>query len=82
MSSFSEIKNLFLRELEKHCVKHFSLQNLVRHNLPRDFRNIQVPALSGEQLSLLNIDLSQFNYYKLFIEKFNEVLESMTGLVV
>lgn len=82
MSSFSEIKNLFLRELEKHCVKHFSLQNLVRHNLPRDFRNIQVPDLTREQLSLLNIQLNHFNYYELFIATFNDVLESMTGLVV
>jgi len=63
-------------------VNKFILDLFLRGEHFRDFRNIQVPALSKDNLSLLNIDLSQFNYYKLFIEKFNEVLESMTGLVV
>ena len=38
--------------------------------------------LSKDNLSLLNIQLNHFNYYELFITTFNEVLESMTGLVV
>lgn len=39
MSSFSEIRKIFLDNLEKHAIKHFTLQQLVKHNLPRTFNH-------------------------------------------
>jgi hypothetical protein len=63
-------------------VNKFIMNLFVTADRLTNFKNIKVPALSREQLSLLNIESSQFNYYDLFLAKFNEVLESMTGLVL
>jgi hypothetical protein len=61
-------------------VSKFILDLFVRGEHFRDFKKIQVPALTEEQLSLLNIQLDSSNYYNNFIKEFNEILESMSGL--
>ena len=58
----------------------FILDLFVRGEHFTDFKKIQVPALTEEQLSLLNIQLDSSNYYNRFKKEFNEILESMSGL--
>ena len=61
-------------------VSKFILDLFVRGEHFTDFKKIQVPALTEEQLSLLNIHLDSCNYYNRFKKEFNEILESMSGL--
>lgn len=50
MPSFSHIRNIFLTELEKNKLKTFTLQQLVRHNLPRDYNmsTIEIHVVNNE----------------------------------
>ena len=61
-------------------VSKFILDLFVKGEHFTDFKKIQVPALTEEQLSLLNIQLDSSNYYNRFKKEFNEILESMSGL--